>query len=114
MEIKINDFYGQMELEKEIRSIFDASIAGQIAEDGKYYIIHVDHKTHKKYALTSEAQKRANALGYPLDEGQEAIFNGEKVRGMTFDEEIRWNENALTAHVDLWGNIATEGYVGNC
>lgn len=106
MKIKFDNHYGEMELETKIRSIFDTNIAGQIAEDGNYYIIHVDHKTHEKYALSKESEAEAKALGYILEEGQEAVFNGENVRGMTFDEEMKWNEDRLIACVDLWGNIA--------
>ena len=40
MKIVINKWYGELELENKIRSIFDINIAGQIAdEDGKYYCI---------------------------------------------------------------------------
>ena len=122
MKIKFNNHYGEMELESKIRSIFDTNIAGQIAEDGNYYIIHHDHKTHELYALTKKAEDEAQSLGYWLiEKGKtEAIFNGEKVRAMTFDEEMLWNEDRLTACVDLWGNIAVdeefdiEWYMENC
>ena len=119
-KVVINRWYGELELENKIRSIFDTNIAGQIADDGIYYCIYVDHKTHKKYALTKEGYAEADALGYTLEEGQEAVFNGEKVRCMTFDEEIAWNEDRLLAHVDLWGNVAVdeefdmEWYMENC
>ena len=108
-KVIINKQYGELELENKIRSIFDTNVAGQIAEDGIYYCIHVDHKTHKKYALTKEGYAEADTLGYTLlEEGQEAIFNGEKVRCMTFNEEMAWNEDRLLAHVDLWGNVAVD------
>lgn len=107
-KIKFNNHFGEMELEEKIRSIFDANIAGQIAENGNYYIIHVDHKTHEKYALSKKSETEAKALGYPLEEGQEAVFNDEKVRVMTFEEEILYNEDRLMACVDLWGNIAVD------
>ena len=108
MKIKFDNHYGEMELETKIRSIFDTNIAGQIAEDGNYYIIHVDHKTHKKYALSKESEAEAKALGYILEDEAEAVFNGEKVRAMTYDEECLYNEDRLTACVDLWGNIAVD------
>ena len=120
MIIKFDNNYGEMELENKIRSIFDNNIAGQIATDGNYYIIHVDHKTHKKYALSKEAETEADAMGYLLDEEEKAIFNGEKVRAMTYEEEMLYNEDRLTAYVDLWGNIAVdeefdmEWYMENC
>ena len=119
--MKINfDSYGEMELETKIRSIFDRNIAGQIANDGSYYCIHLDHKTHKRYALSIYAHEEANSLGYTLEKEEEAIFNGEKVRAMTYDEEVLWNEDRLTANVDLWGNVAVdeefdfEWYMENC
>ena len=120
MKVKFNNHYGKMELENKIRSIFATNIAGQIAEDGNYYCIHVDHKTHKMYALTKEAEKSANEIGRILEEEEEADFNGEKVRAMTYDEEKLYNEDKLMAHVDLWGNIAVdeefdmEWYLENC
>lgn len=108
MKIKFNNYYGEMELETKIRSIFDANIAGQIAEDGKYYIIYADHKTHERYALSKKSEAEARSMGYSLEECQEAVFNGEKVRAMTFEEEMLYNEDRLTACVDLWGNIAVD------
>jgi hypothetical protein len=108
MMVKFNNHFGKMPLENMVRSIFDICIAGQISTDGKYYCIHVDHKTHEYYALTKDAEKQADYLGYPLDENEEAIFNGEKVRGMTYDENELYNMDRLTAHVDLWGNIAVD------
>ncbi len=110
MKIKFNNHFGEMELETKIRSIFDANIARQVAEDGNYYIIHADHKTHEKYALSKESEAEAQAMGYSLEleNEAEAVFNGEKVRVMTFEEEILYNEDRLTAYVDLWGNISVD------
>lgn len=112
MKIKFNNHYGEMELESKIRSIFDTSIAGQIAIDGNYYIIHHDHKIHELYALTKKAEDEAQSLGYWLiEKGKtEAIFNGEKVRVMTYEENCLHNEDRLLACVDLWGNIAVDEY----
>ena len=107
-------------LEENIRSIFDGIHGGNIATDGKYYVLHSDHKTHETYVLSKESEEKADALGYPLEENEIAIFNGEKVRGMTFKEECAWNEDRLLAHIDLWGNIAVneefdyEWYYENC
>lgn len=118
--IKFDNYLGEIPLESAIRSIFDTLIAGQIATDGNYYCIHVDHKTHKKYALTKKAEDEARSLGYPLEYNQEAVFNCEKVRAMTEREEYLYNQDNLMAHVDLWGNIAvdeefdTEWYIENC
>lgn len=108
MKIKFDNHYGEMELETKILSIFDNNIAGQIAEDGNYYIIHVDHKTHERYALSKESEAEAKTMGYSLEEEEENIFNGEKVRAMTPEEEMLYNEDRLTAFVDLWGNIAVD------
>ena len=110
--IKFGNHYGEMKLENKIRSIFDNDIAGQIATDGNYYIIHVDHKTNEMYALSKEAEEEAVAMGYFLDEEEKAIFNGEKVRSMTYGEEILYNEDRLQACVDLWGNIAVDEEFG--
>lgn len=108
MKVKFNNHFGEMELENNIRSIFDYSIAGQIATDGKYYCIHVDHKTHEKYAITRETEFKTLSFGRTLSENEEVIFNGEKVRGMTWEEECQYNEDRLLACVDLWGNIAVD------
>ncbi len=108
MMVKFNNHFGKMPLENKVRSIFDTHTAGQIATDGKYYCIHVDHKTHEHYALTREAEKQADLLGYSLMENEQATFNGEKVRAMTAYEERLYNEDRLMACVDLWGNIAVE------
>lgn len=112
--------YGKMKLENHIRSIFDINIARQIATDGNYYCIHIDHKTHERYAISREASMNAYSLGHILEEGQEAVFNGEKVRAMTYHELELYNEDRLLANVDIWGNIAVdddfdmEWYLENC
>ena len=72
------------------------------------------------YALSKEAEEEADAMGYILEEEEKAIFNGEKVRAMTYEEEMLYNEDRLTDYVDLWGNIAVdeefdmEWYMENC
>ena len=120
MIIKFDNHYGEMKLESKIRSVFDYNIAGQISTDGNYYLIHVDHKTHEMYALSKEAEAEADAMGYTLEEDEKAIFNGEKVRAMTYGEEMLYNEDRLPACVDLWGNIAVDEeidikwYMENC
>ena len=108
MLVQFNNSFNTIPLEEKIQSIFDINVAGQFATDGKYYCIHRNHKTHKYYALTREAEKQADDLGYTLEENQEAVFNGEKVRAMTFEEEKLWNEDRLYMVVDLWGNVAIE------
>lgn len=61
------------------------------------------------YALTKTAFKAAQALGHTLEaDGETAIFNGEKVRTMTQDEEYLYNTDSLSAYVDLWGNVAVD------
>lgn len=120
MMVEFNNCFGKMPLENKVRSIFDTHTAGQIATDGKYYCIHVDHKTHEHYALTKEAEKQVDLLGYPLEENQEATFNGERVRAMTGYENNLWNQDRLMMHVDLWGNVAVDEefdmdwYMENC
>ena len=108
MNVTFDNNYGSMPLEEKIRSIFDQNIAGQIDNKGNYYIIHVDHKTHKMYALTKESENKADSMGRPLEPNEEAIFNEEKVRGMEWEEERDWDMGNLMAHVDLWGNIAVD------
>ena len=46
--------YGTMPVEPTLRSIFDHGVAGQRDTKGDYYCICVDHKTHKRYALTAK------------------------------------------------------------
>lgn len=119
-EVTITNGYGTMPLEEEPRSIFDTDIAGQTDAEGNYYCIHVDHKTHTKYAVSGKNTMKFHEIGRPLAENEEAVFNGERVRGMTFYEECVWNEDHLMAHVDCWGNIAVdepfdmEWYMENC
>lgn len=108
MNITFNSAFGTVELRDKISSIFDIDIAGQIATNGEYYTIHVDHITHELYALTKESRYVADALGYPLAENEVAEFNGEKVRAMTFEEESLYNTGSLHAYVDLWGNVAVD------
>ena len=106
MMVEFNNQFGTMLLEDKIRSIFDTHTAGQIATDGNYYCIHIDHKTREHYAVTRETEKQADLLGYPLDENEKATFNGEKVRAMTSYENNLYNQDRLMADVDLWGNVA--------
>lgn len=101
--------YGEMELEPKIRSIFDCNIAGQYATDGNYYCIHLDHQTHKLYALTKESHFAATEMGHTLMENETALFGSEKVRGMTYIEEMKWNQDELFGvDIDLWGNIKAD------
>jgi len=86
--------------------MFDRAIAGQIATDGNYYDILIDHKTHKPYAVTREVILEAYKQGRPLQPNETATFLGEEVRGMTDFEENLWNEDRLMECVDLWGNVA--------
>lgn len=108
MTVTFNNHFGTMNIESKIRSIFDVVIAGQIATDGNYYLIHIDHVTKLLYALTKDAEDSALKMGYPLINGKSAIFNGENVRAMTFREECLYNEDNLIADVDIWGNIRNE------
>lgn len=108
-EVTITNGYGTMPLEEKPRSIFDDNIAGQHDTEGNYYCIHVDHKTHTKYAVSGKNTIAYHeAVGRPLEENEEAIFDGERVRGMTYSEECAWNEDRLMEHVDCWGNIAVD------
>ena len=108
MNVTFENRYGTMPVEETIRSIFDHNVAGQIDNKGNYYVIIVDHVTHEYYAMTVENLNKADALGRTLEENEVAMFNGEKVRGMTFSEEREWDCDNLMAHVDLWGNVAVD------
>jgi hypothetical protein len=92
----------------EIRSIFDHQIAGTFDTNGNYICIHVDHKTHERYALSKEVSLKANELGHSLEENEAATFHGERVRGMTFREGMQDNEGNLMENTDLWGNVAVD------
>ena len=107
MKLVFNSF-GEMVLEESIRSIADINIAGQFATDGVYYCIHVDHLTGERYALSRDAENKALSLGRQLDENEQDTFNGEEVRGMTFEESLVYNEDRFDKLIDLWGNIMVE------
>lgn len=103
--------YGQgvsIVVEERPLSIFDTNIAGQTDVNGIYHVILINHITHTRYAVARDNYMKFHELGRPLDEGEEAVFNGERVRCMTYSEECAWNEDRLMEHVDLWGNIAVD------
>lgn len=95
----------EMKLENEIRSIFDECRAGMYADNGNYYVILRDHISGERYAITKETDFAADALGRPLEEGEVGIFNGERVRGITWREEQDYNADMLCANVDRCGNV---------
>lgn len=95
-------------VEDKVRSIFDQECAGQLDTGGDYYCIHIDHNIHEYYAVPKDINLKFRKEGCMLEEGEVAEFCGEKVRGMTIMEEVRWNTDTLSALVDLWGNIAVE------
>lgn len=103
--------YGTMPQEKELRSIFDCNIAGQHDTSGSYYVIHRDHKTRELYALAVEDSNKFFTKGRILDENETEIFCGEKVRGMTFEEERKWDRDELFTLVDIWGNVSVDDYL---
>lgn len=111
MKVRFDNQYGEIPLENEIRSIFDNSIAGQFATNGNYYVIYIDHSTYKLYAITSETERKSMEIGRQLEAGEDAIFNGEKVRGITYEEEMRYNIGEFEANLDLWGNIEVKRLV---
>ena len=96
-KIKFVEFanFGYMPEEQTVRSIFDQNVAGWLDENGNYYHIRVDHKSHKHYAISAENEVRALQMGRNLDEGETAIFNGEPVRAMTYEEEKAYNKDNL-------------------
>lgn len=76
MEITFNNHFGTIKLEEKLRSIFDNEVTGQIDINGDYYCIYADHKTKQLYALTRETGLALFTIGYPLEEGETATFNG--------------------------------------
>ena len=104
--------FNTLVVENRVRSIFDQDCAGQLDTYGGYYCIHVDHKTHECYAVPKDISLEFREGGRSLEEGEVAEFYGERVRGMTMQEAIRWNADILNAVVDLWGNIAIEENLG--
>lgn len=102
------EHYGTMPIEINLRSIFDRVCAGQIATNGDYYCVHVDHKTHQCYALSKENEYKAILMGRTLVEGESDTFNRENVRGMTFDEECEHMEGRLLKLTDIWGNVCID------
>lgn len=96
-----------LEVKKKPLSIFDTDVAGQFDVKGDYYVWHRDHKTHEFYVVRKEDDNAFRKTGHRLDSG-EAVFNGERVRVMTFEEECLWNEDRLLMNVDLWGNVAVD------
>lgn len=101
--------FGSMPVETTIRSIFDSCRAGQIEEGtGEYYCVYMDHKTKSFYALAKEDAIRVINSGRILATNEVDEFLGEKVRGMTFEEEMLYNQDELDAKIDLWSNVAVE------
>lgn len=101
--------FDSMPVETTIRSIFDTCLAGQIEKGTEgYYCIYMDHKTKSFYALAKEDAIRVMNSGRMLETNEAAEFFGEKVRGMTFEEELLFNQDELDAKVDLWSNVAVE------
>lgn len=104
MLVKIKG-YGKLPVKDTVNSIFDAKIAGQFADDGKYYCVHVNYKTGGYYALTKDSENEVMKQGRTLMENETATFLGTNVRGMTFEEERAYNEEQLGMLVDLWCNV---------
>jgi len=100
--------YGTMPLQTQPLSIFDHSCAGQLDINDDYYVICINHKTHELYAVSKEGWHTFYKSGRPLEPGETGSFFGERVRAMTFREEMAYNEDRLLEHVDLWGNIAED------
>lgn len=46
--------------------------------------------------------------GRILETNEAAELFGENVRGMTFEEELLFNQDELDAKVDLWSNVAVK------
>lgn len=109
--MKFDYFNGnEIPVENHPLSIFDRSYAGQHGEDGHYYTIHTNHRTHKPYAVLKEnyfkwiselEEKGARCL----NEGETAIIDGVEVRGMTFSESRAWDMDELVGNIDEWGNL---------
>ena len=107
-QVTFDNCFGTLNLLDKVQSIFDPNIAGQIATDGQYYIIHLNKETKQHYAVTKDVERCFERLGRPLAEGETAIFVGEKVRCMTREEEELYNMDSLDAYVDYWGNVKAD------
>lgn len=108
MKVRINNCYGEMEMETKVRSSFDQDCAGQNIEGSDEYVIVLrDHKTHEFYCVSyRNCYKAYYESGRSLEDGEEAtVISGNLVRPMTFSEERLWNEDRFMANVDIWGNI---------
>ena len=121
MIVEFNNCYGNLPCENKVRSSFDFNIAGQIDTKGNYYCIYTDHKSHDRYCVTRETSMEFHSSGRTLELNEEPTeICGELVRPMTFNEERLYNEDALMANVDAWGNIEAndtfdyEWYLENC
>ena len=109
-----NEYNGRiivLPMEETILSIFDELVGGQIATDGKYYVIRTNYKTKEDYAIPKDNALEFYKIGRILNENEVAVFNGEKVRGMTLREEYLYNSEQLNALVDIWGNICNNNEV---
>lgn len=105
MEVTFSDSKSPLKVEEKLRSIFDSRCAGDTATDGAYYCIHVDHNTQEEYAVPRDAAMEYYRNGRTLMTDEKAEFFGEKVRGMTLEEEEAWNMDQLDTLIDVWGNV---------
>ena len=95
----------EMPIETKFRSIFDQYSGGDFGHSGEYFVIMQD-KSFQYYAMTKECYYFYMSFGRKLSEKETAKFHGEYVRGMTEDEECKWDKGMIpNCHVDVWGNI---------
>ncbi len=99
----------EMPLLRNIRSIFDEQLGADFYNTGEYMILMRDCKG-KQYAMTKQDWYITKTKGKQLEAGESAEFFGSKVRGMTSEEEAKWNHGEYDGlHiVDLWNNMNEE------
>ena len=99
----------EMPLLHDIRSIFDEELGRNFCHTGEYMVLMRDCKGNR-YAMTKQDWYFAKRNGRTLEEDESAVFYGQKVRGMTSEEEAKWNRGEYDGlHiVDLWTNMKEE------
>lgn len=118
MEIKFKNY--SLQLREKQTSSFDHSFAGQIADNGKYYVCLTDYKTHEHYCVERGSEIKWTEDNVLCEGDEPQIICGNLVRPMTYKEECLYNEDKLMEIVDIFGNVScteefdVEWYMENC